>query len=148
MILTYRDQQYLTRLKRIITKFNGKFSLIFVNCNDRALASPVFAQLEQDLTPDDYSVLMLAPTTQSLHKTILTHIEKYPPKALIVLGLEVVVDIDNLLTRANQTRDQFSSDFPFPLILWTNDSVSKKLVRIAPDFHSWGTSVSLTTENE
>lgn len=142
MTLNDQNQQSLNTLKRIITKFNGKFSLSFVNCNDRALSSPVLSQLERDLAFDEYSVLMIAPTTQSLHQAILDSIKIYSPKALIVVGLETVVDIDNLLVRANQTRDQFSSDFQFPLILWLTDSVSKKLVRIAPDFNSWGNSVS------
>lgn len=148
MRLNDQNRQSLNRLERIITKFNEKFSLTFVNCNDHALDNPVSSQLEQDLPPDAYSVLMLAPTTESLHQAILNSIKSHQPKALIVVGLETVVDIDNLLVGANQTRDQFSSDFPFPLILWLTDSASKNLVRIAPDLNSWGTSFSFTAENE
>lgn len=148
MVLNDLHQQSLNTLKRIITKSNGKFSLSFVNCNDRALNTPGLWQLGEDLAIDEYRVLMIPPTAQSLHQAISDNTKIHSPKALIVIGLETVVDIDNLLVRANQTRDRFASDFPFPVILWITDSVSKKLSRIAPDFNSWGTTLSFTAENK
>jgi hypothetical protein len=45
-------------------------------------------------------------------------------------------------------REQFSNNFRFPLVLWINDEVLKKLLRLAPDLESWATSVEfqLTTD--
>ncbi|HEY9902537.1 MAG TPA: hypothetical protein V6D43_08925 [Candidatus Sericytochromatia bacterium] len=57
--------------------------------------------------------------------------------ALFVLGLESVVDLEDLLTSSNQVRDEFRKRLPFPLVLWVNDEVLQKLVRFAPDFSSW-----------
>jgi WD40 repeat protein/tetratricopeptide (TPR) repeat protein len=57
--------------------------------------------------------------------------------ALMVSGLESVVNLDNLLAATNQVRDEFRKKFPFPLVLWVNDEVLHKLVRLAPDFYSW-----------
>ncbi len=57
----------------------------------------------------------------------------------MILGLESVKDIDNLLISANQVREEFRQHFPFPLVLWVNDEVLCKLIRLAPDLESWGT---------
>jgi hypothetical protein len=112
MSLCNPNQQSLNTLKRIIMKFNnGKFSLSFINCNDHALSSPVLLQLAQDLTPDEYRVLLIAPTRQSLHQAILDNFKSHSPKALIVVGLETVVDIDNLLVRANKQGINFQVIF-------------------------------------
>jgi tetratricopeptide (TPR) repeat protein len=47
-----------------------------------------------------------------------------------------------VLASTNQVREEFRQTFPFPLILWVNDDVLKKLLRLAPDFHSWSTATS------
>ena len=145
MNLNSTNQQSLNALKRIITKFNGKFSLAFAHCNDDMLRAAILKQLEQELAKGEYCILKLGPATRSLHQTILNYTEERPPKALIVFGLETVADIDGLSALANQTRDLFA-DLPFPLILWLTDSVSRKFSRIAPDFNSWGTPIGFTTE--
>ncbi len=55
----------------------------------------------------------------------------------MVFGLEFVVAIDQVLSATNLVRDEFRKQFPFPLIVWINDDILQKLVRLAPDFHSW-----------
>lgn len=59
--------------------------------------------------------------------------------ACVVFGLESLTSLDQLLVRANQIRDEFPKDFPFPLVLWVNDWVLQKMTRLAPDFKSWAT---------
>jgi len=66
----------------------------------------------------------------------------------MVFGLESVSDIKTVLTSSNYIREEFNQHFPFPLVLWVNDDVLKKLLRIAPDLKSWASSVefNLTTD--
>ena len=59
------------------------------------------------------------------------------PPALFILGLESVVEIEDLLTSSNQVRDEFRKRLPFPLVLWVNDEVLQKFLHFAPDFASW-----------
>jgi hypothetical protein len=56
----------------------------------------------------------------------------------MILGLESVRELDNLLISANQVREEFRKNFPFPVVLWVNDEVLSKLVRLTPDLESWG----------
>ncbi|WP_287265274.1 hypothetical protein [Moorena sp. SIO3A2] len=60
-----------------------------------------------------------------------------PHSALLIVGLESVVALEELLTSTNQVRDEFRKRLTFPLILWVNDQVLQKLIRLAPDFASW-----------
>ncbi|WP_293106902.1 hypothetical protein [Moorena sp. SIOASIH] len=65
------------------------------------------------------------------------HISSPPHSALLIVGLESVVALEELLTSTNQVRDEFRKRLTFPLILWVNDHVLQKLMRLAPDFASW-----------
>ncbi|MEO0408920.1 MAG: hypothetical protein AAF289_16375, partial [Cyanobacteria bacterium P01_A01_bin.135] len=61
--------------------------------------------------------------------------------ALMVTGFELVTQVDELLKAANQVRDEFRKCCPFPLILWVNDQVLRQMIRLAPDFQSWATTI-------
>jgi WD40 repeat protein/tetratricopeptide (TPR) repeat protein len=58
--------------------------------------------------------------------------------ALMVVGLELVTAIDDLLTSTNRIRDEFKHSFPFPLVIWIDNEIRSKLVRLAADFNTWG----------
>ncbi|MEH1889789.1 MAG: hypothetical protein V7K92_10145 [Nostoc sp.] len=57
----------------------------------------------------------------------------------MVLGLESVKDIDTVLTSANQVREEFRKNFPFPILVWVNDQVLQKFIRLATDLENWAT---------
>ena len=63
--------------------------------------------------------------------------EESAPQALVVYGLESVVAIEELLSATNLVRDEFRKEFAFPLVLWINDDLLNKLIRLAPDFKNW-----------
>ena len=81
--------------------------------------------------------LTVHPSVNTLFTTILTTLEEPPPSALMVFGLESVVAIDQVLGATNLVRDEFRKQFPFPVVLWINDEILQKLIRLAPDFKSW-----------
>ncbi len=67
----------------------------------------------------------------------------------MVSGLEAVKDIDKVLVSANQVREEFRKNFPFPVILWVDDHALDRFARIAPDFKSWaGSPVSFELSDE
>ena len=129
------NERSLSTLVRTIARFQGKFSLTLVCCNYASLRD---AMLEKmcDLSTVEYQELVLGPATKILHQTILNVVQEQPPKALIVVGMESVVALDDLLAGANRARDQFKQDFAFPLILWVTDAVLAKFSRSASDLKS------------
>jgi tetratricopeptide (TPR) repeat protein len=130
------NERSLSTLVRTIARFQGKFSLTIVRCNYASLRSAMLDKLRARSTVE-YQELVLEPATKTLYQTILNAVQEQPPKALIIVGLESVVAIDDLLAGANRARDQFKQDFAFPLILWVTDSVLSKFSRSANDLKSW-----------
>ncbi|MEG4961530.1 MULTISPECIES: nSTAND1 domain-containing NTPase [unclassified Microcoleus] len=130
------NERSLSTLVRTIARFQGKFSLTIVRCNYASLRSAMLQKL-RDRSTVEYQELVLEPATKTLYQTILNAVQEQPPKALIVVGIESVVAIDDLLAGANRARDQFKQDFAFPLILWVMDAVLDKFSRSANDLKSW-----------
>ena len=116
----------------------GRFRLILARCNYGRLRDRALTQL-QAASPLRIQVLALAPSTRHLFSTIQAQLEQPLPQALMVLGLESLDHPDEVAVGANNVREEFRNRFPFPLVLWVNDRVMTRLVRVAPDFESWGT---------
>ncbi|MEG4860761.1 hypothetical protein QUB75_25025 [Microcoleus sp. K1-B6] len=130
------NDRALSTLVRTIARFQGSFSLTIVRFNYASLRSAMLDKL-RDRSTVEYQELVLEPATKTLYQTILNAVQEQPPKALIVVGIESVVAIDDLLVGANRARDQFKQDFAFPLILWVTDAVLSKFSRSANDLKSW-----------
>ncbi|MEA5504649.1 hypothetical protein VB735_16325 [Halotia wernerae UHCC 0503] len=139
------NQQSLQRLVRSIQLSQGQFSLILVRCNYGQLREQMIDAVHS-LTKDvNLKEILLQPSTTALHNKIVTElfldhsavVTDSLPSALMVFGLESVIDLDDLLTGINQARDIYAATFSFPLVLWLQDEVASLLSRLAPDFKSW-----------
>jgi len=100
----------------------------------------------------DIVVVSLDVQTISLYSSITDSLNKRiagtQPKVLMVVGLENIAHLEDLLTSANQVRDEFRNHFPFPIVLWVNDRILTKFIRCAPDFTNWAvTPLSLELSN-
>ncbi|MEB3217266.1 MAG: hypothetical protein VKN72_13690 [Nostocales cyanobacterium 94392] len=135
----------LRSLTRGISLSRGEFSLVLVCCNYQVLQQRILEQLQQILGKDYLLQKVSLPAhARSLYTTIHTKIVKdskknqtLPHIALMILGLESVNGLDDLLTSINHIRDEFRKKHPFPMVLWVNEEVLRKLRRLAPDFASW-----------
>jgi len=136
----------LRSLTRAISLANGEFSLVLVCCNYQVLQEQILQHLQEHLGKKCLlQKVSLPPQVRSLYSTIHSKIvenssekpENRPKIALMVLGLESVDAIDDLLSSINQVRDEFRKKHPFPMVLWVNEELLRKLRRLAPDFASW-----------
>lgn len=130
------NKRSLKKLERAIQMSQGQFSLILMYCNCSSMQRKMLKKLSQRCSIQTEEII-LHPSVTTLFTTILTSIEDPPPQALIVFGLESVIEIERLLSATNLVRDEFPKHFPFPLILCINDELLQKLIRLAPDFKSW-----------
>ncbi len=134
----------LRSLTRAISLSNGEFSLALVCCNYQVLQEQILQHLQDNLGKNYLlQKVSLPPHARSLYSTIHIKIdnsqksENLPKIALMVLGLESVDALDDLLSTINHVRDEFRKQHPFPMVLWVNEEVLRKLRRLAPDFASW-----------
>ncbi|MBW4427294.1 MAG: hypothetical protein KME50_23345 [Nostoc desertorum CM1-VF14] len=136
--LPFDNEHSLQTLVRTITFSQGEFSLILLRCNYAALRQRMVERLHQ-LSPIHISEIILLASVKTLYTNIREQIGDEQPPALMVFGLELVKDVETVLASANQVREEFKKNFPFPILLWVNDSVLQKFIRLATDLENWAT---------
>lgn len=125
----------ITRLARAIIMSDGEFSLLLACCNVKR-QQQILNWLKEFSSADIREVL-IPPSAQTLYTPLIDAIGTSQPEALIVRGLESVVEINQLIISTNLMRDEFRKQFPFPVVLWVNDEIVRKLVWLAPDLKDW-----------
>ncbi|MBD2340169.1 ribosome assembly protein 4 [Calothrix sp. FACHB-156] len=114
----------------------GQFKLILAKCNYTNLRDRLLVQLPK-ICRVEISILTIRQTNRTLYSAIREEFAEKLPACLMVLGLEDVQDLPQMLSSANQVREEFRKHCPFPLVLWINDEVHKQLMQVAPDLESW-----------
>ncbi len=114
----------------------GEFCLIPAHCNYVGLRERIIGELHEKCKVRIREIT-LRPLETSLHRTISEGIGSDAPDAVMIKGLESTPHLDQILTASNQIREEFRKSFPFPLILWVNDHVLRRLSIIGPDLKSW-----------
>ncbi|MGI8499666.1 MAG: hypothetical protein ACR2LR_00790 [Hassallia sp.] len=125
----------ITRLVRAIIMSDGEFSLVLASCNVKREQQIV--NCLEEFSSADIREILIPPSAKTLYTPLINAIGTTPPEALIVRGLESVVEINQLIISTNLMRDEFRKQFPFPVVLWVNDEIVRKLVWLAPDLKDW-----------
>jgi hypothetical protein len=134
------NQKSLNALVRAIRLSQGQFRLILVRCNYGELRQRM-VQCLREVSPVPIRELVLPESVESLYRFIKRELADENPQAVIVLGLESVTNLTGVFKSSNYIREELSHNFSFPLILWINDPIWQRLVRVAPDLESWATTV-------
>jgi hypothetical protein len=132
------DEKALQQLAWAIESSVGQFKLILARCNYAKWRSHLVKRL-QEICQVEFSFLVLSESERTLYTGIREKLREKVPKALMVLGLESVQNLAQMLSSANQVREEFRNNFPFPLVLWIDDEVHKQMLQLAPDLESWTT---------
>ncbi|MFN6564121.1 MAG: CHASE2 domain-containing protein [Nostoc sp. ChiSLP01] len=132
------NERSLQTIVRTITLSQKEFSLILLRCNYADLRQRMVERLHQ-ISPVHIREITLPASVKTLYTNIREQLGNEQPSALMVFGLESVKNIDTVLTSANQVREEFRKNFPFPILLWVNDSVLQKFLRLATDLENWAT---------
>ncbi|BAY12459.1 nSTAND1 domain-containing NTPase [Calothrix sp. NIES-2098] len=134
--VTAQNERSLSTLIRAIVNAQGRFSLILVRCNYGGIQEQILAEVRQR-SGLDILAINLQNSSGNLYSIMTAEIGKTQPNAVMIFGLESVGNLDDFLVSINRLRDDFLHDFPFPLVLWINDLVLQKLIKLAPDFYSY-----------
>ncbi|MGK7873236.1 MAG: hypothetical protein AB4426_07965 [Xenococcaceae cyanobacterium] len=137
------NEELLSDLARTVEMSEGEFTLLLARCNYSHLRECLVKQLREQYQLK-FREIRLEPSVKTLYTTIQEALGEEKPLAVMVLGLESVEAIEQVLTSTNQVREEFPKNFPFPLVLWINDSLLSLLIRLVPDFRSWGMSFNFT----
>jgi len=134
------NENSLQELLWAIATSQTEFSLILALCNGASLRRRLMQSLQAS---SDLQIreIVLDKSVKTFFQTIQNLLGSEHPQALVVSGLESVTKLEQVLSAANQVREEFRKNFHFPLVLWVTDDVLHKLMRLAPDLHSWSTTV-------
>jgi WD40 repeat protein/tetratricopeptide (TPR) repeat protein len=66
----------------------------------------------------------------------------------MLTGLEATDSPDILVKGLNQIREEFRKNCLYPIVLWINDDLLKRMIRVAPDFESWTTTIEFAIASE
>ncbi|AKG20120.1 hypothetical protein [Calothrix sp. 336/3] len=124
------------RLGRIVRFSQGQFSLVLACCNSVNKQQQLLSLMEE-FSPGVIAEIQVPATAQTLYTTMANALGDSKPSALMVRGLESVTAINQLIISTNQMRDEFPKRFQFPVILWVNDDILRKLIWLAPDLKDW-----------
>ncbi|MEH2040527.1 nSTAND1 domain-containing NTPase [Nostoc sp.] len=138
--LAINNENSLQELAWAIATSQEEFSLILALCNGASLRRRLMQSLQ---VSSDLNIreIVLDKSIKTFFQTIQNILGSEHPQALVVSGLESVSKLEQVLIGANQVREEFRKNFHFPLVLWVTDDVLHKLMRLAPDLHSWSTIV-------
>ncbi|NER46325.1 MAG: tetratricopeptide repeat protein, partial [Symploca sp. SIO1A3] len=131
------NDNVLEKLAWAIEAYQRKFALFFAHCNYEHLQGELRQRLQAKFSLPIQEI-RLQSSIQNLYTTLLEALGQEKPAAVMVSGLESVEAIEELLTSTNNVREEFRKNLPCPLILWVNDQVLSLLIRLVPDFKSWG----------
>ena len=134
--LKINNQKLLQKLLRGMKMSQGRFRLFLVCYNNLTQRQYLIQQL-QDSFSGNLAQLELDKSVEELYTTICQQSGKEQPDALMVWGLEFIRNIDQLLISMGLAREEFRKNCHFPILLWIDAEVSRKFIRLIPDFASW-----------
>ncbi|MDY7020959.1 MAG: AAA family ATPase, partial [Cyanobacteriota bacterium] len=132
-----QNQSQVETLSRTLQLSEGEFSLLLVRCNYKTLKEKVVKKL-REISPLTIREIYLNAGIDNLYRTLEAELSGENPAVVMVFDLEAVTAIDEVLAAMNLGREAFLN-FTFPLVLWINDKLWKKLNRRSPDFTGYAT---------
>ena len=130
------NDRSLRQMIRTLEFSKGHFSLILAHCNYAGLRRQIVRDFRQ-LSDTAIREIELPDSVTTLYSFIQSELKGEIIEAMSVSGLEAVKSVDRVLAATNLVREEFRKNFPFPVILWMDDHVLNRFVRVAPDFRSW-----------
>lgn len=134
------NERSLQQLAWTLQASVGKFKLIWARCNYSDLRTRLIERLSE-ICKIKIQVLQLKESERTLYTAIREELQP-DTQALMIVGWESLQDLSQMLTSANQVREEFRKNLSIPIVVWISEEIHHTIMEIAPDLESWGTSRS------
>ena len=131
-----QNKELLSELVFALEMSQGDFRLFLARSNTLTQRDRLMERLQASFS-GDLAKLQLDESVGELYATICQQLGEQQPDALMVWGLESITDVDKLLVSMGLVREEFKNNFHFPILLWIDKEISRKFIRLIPDFESW-----------
>jgi hypothetical protein len=122
-----------------ILKYSNRFQLYLALCNDDS-----FIQESHNIILNEYNKSVQWLSFPSDNRFLFSFLENNIDcsKVTIVNGLKDNLNIDTVLATMNVIRETFYK-FNLPIILWVDESIMAKFIKVAPDFYNCSGTITL-----
>jgi hypothetical protein len=122
-----------------ILKYSNRFRLYLALCNDDS-----FIQESHNIILNEYNKSVQWLSFPSDNRFLFSFLENNIDcsKVTIVNGLKDNLNIDTVLATMNVIRETFYK-FNLPIILWVDESIMAKFIKVAPDFYNCSGTITL-----
>ena len=122
-----------------ILKHSKRFRLYLALCNDDS-----FIQESHNRILNEYNKSVQWRTFPSDNRFLFSFLENTidSSKVTVVNGLKDNLSIDTVLATMNVIRDTFYK-FDLPIILWVDEYIMGRFIRVAPDFYNCSGTINL-----
>ena len=122
-----------------VLKHSDRFRLYLALCNDDS-----FIQESHNIILNEYNKSVQWISFPSDNRFLFSFLENTidSSKVTIVSGLKDNLDIDYVLITMNIIRETFYK-LNLPIILWVDESIMGKFIKVAPDFYSCTSTINL-----
>ncbi len=131
----------IQELSLLLDIYENTFTLLLARCNYANLRDRAIARL-CEISSMPIRQVGIEATTSSIYQLIQPE-GSTATTSIMVTGIELSGNVDGLVKSLNQIREEFRKNCHFPIVLWINDDVLKRMIRVAPDFESWTTTIEL-----
>ena len=122
-----------------ILKYSNHFRLYLALCNDDS-----FIQESHNIILNEYNKSVQWLSFPSDNRFLFSFLENNIDcsKVTIVNGLKDNLNIDTVLATMNVIRETFYK-FNLPIILWVDEYIMAKFIKVAPDFYNCSGTITL-----
>lgn len=135
--LTKEGDRALKTLARSLSLSQNRFSLTFVRTAYPKAYLLSLLHERYNLVPNTLDIPIEAKQLYPIIQDYWDACAKGHISALCIAGLDTVTHLDELLISTNQMRNEFQQHFAVPIVIWVNDEIIQKLIKLAPDFYNW-----------
>ncbi|OBQ39470.1 MAG: ribosome assembly protein 4, partial [Anabaena sp. MDT14b] len=136
------NSQQLEDLAWSIEASQGEFKLILAKCNYLNLQNQLIQEL-QKICQIEIQILRLQASERTLYNAIQAEFNQ-EIAALMIVGWESLPNLSKMFSSANQVREEFRNNCPYPVVLWINNQIYQQIMESAPDLESWGITINFS----
>ncbi|NCT50470.1 MAG: hypothetical protein GPJ04_03315 [Microcystis aeruginosa G13-03] len=136
-----QNKESLLSLAWEIENSQGEFQVMLAHCNYASLRESMKQELQKICSIKSIKIdeFPLQESSKNIYTPIVNYYQTKSPKALMIVGLESVSDLEPILKDFNSNRESFQKNLPCPMVLWVNDQIQVQMRKLAPDFNTWAT---------
>ncbi len=141
------NEDLLQELSMTLDMYEDEFKLILARCNYQDLRDRLITRLKE-IHPQPIHEIRLPRSQKDLYNYIMTQVQSEPPAVLLIVGMDELDHLQAALLDINLNREMFRNHCPYPIVWWISDSTHKRIIRTAPDFESWTTTLEFPMDTD